>query len=125
MPYATVPDLEARWRPLTSVEQTRATALLDDASALVDDLAPAGGPSASEATLKAVVCAMVKRAMNRPAELDGVTQSQQTSGPFSQGVTYDNPTGDLYLTKQEKVRLGFKKQRAGSVDMFALRGADS
>ena len=124
-PFATHADLEARWRTLTPVEQTRADVLLDDASALILDLKPDVEDWASETTLKAIVCAMVKRVMQGPADLDGVTQTQQTAGPFSQGVSFANPSGDLYLTKGEKRRLRIGVQRAFSVDLLASDDSSS
>lgn len=63
-----------------------------------------------------VVCEMVKAAASSPAEV-GVTQAQQTSGPYSQSMTFANPTGDLYLTKSQRRRLGCGGQRAASIPM--------
>lgn len=115
-PFATYSDLATRWRTLSAAEQSRATVLLGDASDLIRDLAPA---PINEATAKAVVCTMVKRVMQGPADLDGVTQHQQSAGPFAQNVTFANPSGDLYLTKLEKQRLGIGRQRAFVVDLLA------
>lgn len=124
-PFATTSDLEARWRPLSTEEQTRAETLLGDASTLirslgrgVDERITAGDMDPD--TPRAVVCAMVKRAMQGPLDLDGVSQVQQSNGPFQYGLTYANPAGDLYLTKVEKRRLRITAQRAGSVDMLGI-----
>src|SRR5690606_29091871 len=65
-----------------------------------------------------VTCEMVKRSLNRPAAFDGVRQLQDTTGPFSIGITPDNPSGDLYLTKNEKRTLGIGSQRAFMVDLI-------
>lgn len=111
-PFATHADLEARWRTLSTAEGTRADVLLGDASALILDLSPDVEDWASATTLKAIVCAMVKRVMQGPVDFDGVTQAQQAAGPFSQGVSFANPSGDLYLTKAEKKRLRIGTQRA-------------
>lgn len=124
-PFATVSDLEARWRTLSTAEKARATALIDDASALILDLSPDVEDWASATTLKAIVCAMVKRVMQGPADLDGVTQHQQAAGPFQQGVTFANPSGDLYLTKLEKKRLKIGTQRAFMVDLIASESSSS
>ena len=121
-PFATYSDLATRWRTLSAAEQSRATVLLGDASDLIRDLAPA---PINEATAKAIVCAMVKRAMQGPADLDGVTQHQQTAGAFMQGVTFANPSGDLYLTKLEKQRLGIGRQRAFMIDLLADSSSSS
>ena len=124
-PFATYVDLEARWRTLSTAEQARADVLLGDASQLIVDLRPDLASHVSAATLEAIVCAMVKRAMQGPVDLDGVTQTQQTAGPFSQGVSFANPSGDLYLTKGEKQRLGIGVQRAFSIDLLAADGESS
>jgi len=124
-PFATHADLEARWRPLSPAEQTRADTLLEDASTLILDLQPDIEDWASETTLKAIVCAMVKRVMQGPADFDGVTQTQQSAGPFSQGVSFANPSGDLYLTKFEKKRLRIGVQRAFMVDLIDNYDDDS
>lgn len=116
IPFATHGDLEDRWRTLSAAERDRADVLLADASALVRDLAPSVG-DLDPGTPKAIVCAMVKRVMQGPVDMDGVTQTQQTAGPFSQGVSFANPSGDLYLTKLEKRRLGVGVQRAFTIDL--------
>ena len=124
-PFATVGDLETRWRTLDNPEEVdRAGVLLADASTLIRDLAGDIDQRITDGELdastpKAIVCAMVKRAMQGPAGYDGVTQAQQTAGPFQQGVTFANPSGDLYLTKLEKRRLGIGGQRAFMVDPAA------
>ena len=104
MAYATVSDLEARWRPLAQSEQAVASALLDDAAVLIDSH---GEPKSDDAA-KVVSCMAVRRSMSA-AESDafGVTQASMTAGSYQQQLTYANPGGDLYLTKQERAMLGF------------------
>lgn len=121
-PFAENSDVAARWRTLSAAEQARADVLLDDASAILRSLVPTVDAQITAGTLDpivplSIVCAMVKRAMQGPVDLDGVTQSQTTTGPFSTGVTFANPSGDLYLTKSEKQRLGLGVQRAFSIDL--------
>lgn len=128
--FATHADLADRWRTLSSAEQARADVLLGDASAIIratvrgiDAKIAAGDLDAL--VPKSVACAMVKRAMQGPVDLDGVTQTQQSAGPFSQNVSFANPSGDLYLTKSEKQRLGIGVQRAFSIDLLAADGESS
>lgn len=122
-PFATSTELAAGWRPLSSDEQARADVLLARASRLVrtrrkgiDALIAAGGMDADLVT--DVVCAMVKRVMQGPADLDGVASRSEAGGPFSQSVTFANPSGDLYLTKAEKVSLGIAGMHAASLDLI-------
>ena len=60
--FATAADLAARWRPLTDAEQARATVLLADATDMIKTESPRWD-EASEATLRRVTVAVVKRAM--------------------------------------------------------------
>lgn len=118
--YATVDDVTARWRAMTDSEETRCEALLADASDLIRTTCP-NWASAGEATLRRVTCAAVIRAL-QSGDMAGVTQTSQTTGPFSQSWSYSNPSGDLYLTKAEKKALG-GTVRLGSTDMSQLGGA--
>lgn len=108
MAFATVEDLEARWRDLDSDEEAKASTLLDDAGAMLTALVDVDPTDAQQATLlKIVSCSMVTRAM-MAAESDtyGVSQLDYGMGPFSQAAHFSNPNGDMYLTAQEKRLLG-------------------
>lgn len=105
-PFATVTDLVVRWRSLSSAEETVvATTLLEDASDMVrsrwpdmDSRIATGG--IQENTVIRVVAGMVRRAMmNR--DVEGVTQLQQTTGPFSDGATFSNPNNNLYFSADD------------------------
>lgn len=119
--FAEVSDLERRWRPLSDSEKSTAAALLEDASEIVRaDCSDAGvnADAIAAARTRMVVCAIVKRAMHAAASevADGVTTFSSGTGPFTESLTFANPTGDLYLTKAEKRRLGIGKARAFTVD---------
>lgn len=110
-PFATNDDLAARWRPLTDAEKARADVLIADASRMIRRLYPdvdsriASGDLELE-DLTAIVCAMVKRVMLAPANLDGVESRSQTTGPFSVSDKFSNPMGNMFLTADEKSILG-------------------
>ena len=120
-PFASVGDLERRWRPLTSEEISVAEALLGDASVMIRSEAPGidakilAGELSPDAPLQ-VACRVVKRAMQGPEDLGGVSTFQDTAGPFSHSMTFANPAGDLYLAKADRRLLGVGRQQAGSVD---------
>ena len=122
MAYADVSDLEARWRTLSSEEIARAEVLLEDAAVRLDALCATSVPATPQelAARLIVSCEMVKRAM---ASGDtggvGVTSVQQGAGPYQQTMQFTNPTGDLYLTKADKVLLGCGNQEAFTVSMRA------
>jgi len=117
MAYATVEDLAARWRPLSAAEATRATVLLDDAAVRIDAAKKPADPITDAEVRKIVSCEMVKRAMLTPVNQPAATQTQQTAGIFQQGITYANPGGELYMTKEDRRLLGLRRQAAGSVWM--------
>lgn len=106
--YATVEDVEARWRTLTSDEEARAETLLDDAAVILNGLVTVDTSDESQAAaLLMVSCNMVIRAMVASGSAAyGVDQLSATMGPFGQTAHFANPNGDMYLTKAEKKLLG-------------------
>ena len=103
MAYATVSDLEARWKTLDTAARAVAEAKLGDAATLIDSY---GTPKSADAA-KTVSCNAVMRAMSAlSADSFGVTQESMTAGSYQQQRTYSNPSGDLYLTRQELKMLG-------------------
>ena len=116
IPFATVTDLEARWRSLTPGEQGTAFVLLEDASQLIIDQCPRAA-GASENTLRRVACSVVKRGMQTPPVV-GAESIQQGAGAYQASVNFSNPSGDLYLSKSEKLSLGCGRQRAFTIDMI-------
>lgn len=123
-PFATVNDLEARWKVLDESEKNRAEVLLTDASAYLLSLLQQSkveiiDDDPQKSNLVAVCCAMVKRIMAVNERLFGVSQFSQTAGSFTEMGTAANPNGDMYLTAAEKALLGIsatgKKQKASFV----------
>ena len=117
MAFATVADLEARWRDLSDAEEARASVLLDDAAAYLQALVEVDPDNEVQAAnLKMVSCNMVKRAMSSAAsDAFGVTNATATMGPFSQQVAYANPSGDMYVSKSERAILGIGTATIGSI----------
>lgn len=119
--FATVEDLEKRWRRLSESEKGRASVLLEDAAALISRACRASGVDVDDddecfqQALKAVSCSVVSRAMSAPVDGPTVSNTSQTAGPFSQSFTYSNPGGDLYLTSSERKELGVGRARIGSI----------
>lgn len=116
MAFATPEDLEARWRMLSDSEKGRAEALLEDAAAMLHAEFAAVGKEIDETdelqkvNLKVISCSMVKRVMASGQGAD-ITQTSMTAGSFSEQFTYANPTGDMYLTANERRILGVPKRR--------------
>lgn len=122
MPYATVEDVEARWRTLSAEEKARAGVLLEDAAVRIDSACPLPVlpilPTEAELAARRIVsCEMVKRAMIAGDSMPGVETVQDGAGPFQTSFKYTNPTGDLYLTKADRKLLGCGAQSAFTVSM--------
>lgn len=121
MAFATVADLEARWRDLSDVEEAQASVLLDDAAAHLQTLVEVDPDDETQAAnLKIVSCNMVKRAMSSAASSAfGIDKATATMGPFSQRVEYANPSGALYVAKAERAVLGIGTAQIGTIRAHA------
>lgn len=122
--WSSVADVEARWRVLTEGERERAAALIDDATSLILDEYPKAGETIRAESLRRIVCQMVKRAMLNPVGDTsvggvGVSNASMTAGPYTQSLTFQNPQGDLYLSKSERRALSRRRGRAYEVDLLA------
>ena len=116
MAFATVADLEARWRPLTTEEESRASVLLDDAAVYLSALVTVDPTDEEQAAvLKTVSCSMVQRVMSAAVDTYGLSQTSMTAGSYTQSMTFANPSGDFYLTGFEKVMLGISGSRIGTI----------
>lgn len=101
--YASIEDLERRWRPLNGPDEgIRAQTLLADASRMLlrrvptlDSDITAGTYFAEDAEI--AVVAMVKRAMSTD-QFDGIDQTTEGAGPFSRAVHFTNPNGNLWVS---------------------------
>jgi hypothetical protein len=119
--YATVDDLEARWRPLSEAERARAQVLLGDASRHVRRRVPTLDDRLTSGELDpfdvvAVVAGMVKRVL-LAGDTEGITQQSQTVGPFGEARTFSNPMGNLYMTADDVASLS----PAGSARVRSVR----
>ena len=112
MAYAEVSDLEALWRTLSDDEKERAAALLDVAAVLLDsELKRCGVKSEGlEDALRYVSCEMVRRKM-AAGEYGDVTSVSRTAGSFNEQISPYNPSGDMYLTSNERRLLGIQLKR--------------
>lgn len=104
-PFATLDELRARL-PIEDdhmIADARVKILLQDASDLIRHRCP-GWKNAPKTVLAAVTCRVVCRAIRqRPAGVAGdAMQLTQTTGPFSLSTSWANPSGDLFLTRQDR-----------------------
>lgn len=123
LPFATVDDLESRWRPMGAGERERAGALLMDASVkIAAAMSRRGLPLENPEdeylgqSLLSVCCSMVARAMQVPDGMLGVTSHSQGAIGMTESFSYANPGGDLYMTRAEREQLGISgRSRIGSI----------
>jgi len=106
--YATAYDVEDGFRVLTSEEQTRAEALLQEAAIIID----AYNQAASADAKRLVSCRMVRRQLGAGDGGDiqfpmGSTQGSMSAMGYSQSWTMGSgAVGELYLSKLDKKLLG-------------------
>lgn len=126
--YATVDDLSLLWRTMTAAEQARAAELLPLISASLrvearkvgkelDEMMAADADLAKVA--KSVVCDVAARALMTSTDAEPVTQYSQTAGPYSMSGTYLVPGGGLYIKKSELARLGLRRQRLRTLEIYS------
>lgn len=113
--FATVAQLEAFWRDLTTTEETRAGVLLELASARLREIgtdvgvdvdAQVAARESYAVTARWVVMEAVKRAMLTPVDTPPADEYQQTAGPYSENIKFSNPSGDLWFKRSELQALG-------------------
>ena len=108
MTYATVAEVEAGFRTLTTSEQSKCSALLEEAAIIID----AYNEDAADNAKCLVSCRIVRRALgdgdsSQAAPL-GATQGSISAGGYSQSWTIGSggAAGELYLGRLEKKLLG-------------------
>lgn len=121
MSYATINDLQLRYRKLSHEEQDKALVLLDDASALIDSEFKNYGRKHTNTTLeyaakKAVCCNIVRRVLASSSGAD-ISNQSQTVGSFTESITYANPDGSLFLKNTDRKLLGLTKGKIQSVEV--------
>lgn len=106
--YATVEDVQARLaRDLSADERSVCAALLEDAAAMIDALAPHAPPDAR----KIVSCRMVIRALGDGSSFGvpiGATQGSMSGLGYSQSWTVGGggSVGEMYIGKADRQLLG-------------------
>lgn len=112
MAYATVDELQAGFRELTDNERALASSLLDEAAIIIDKY----NCDADDKTRAIVSCRMVRRAIGDDVSFPmGASQGSVSAGGYTQSWTMGagGTSGELYVSKQDKVLLGVSN-RIGS-----------
>lgn len=128
--YATVDDLAALWKPLTTAEREMAGQILPLISAEIRSKARECGKSfdamiaADESgdlaqLAKSVSCDVCRRYMQDvTADGPAMTQMSQAAGGYTVSGTFLVPGGGLFLKKSEMARLGLRRQRIGVIEFY-------
>ena len=128
-PFATVEDVEALYRPLTSAEQTRAEAMLPLLSDTLRSIAYKVGKDLDaiqleDATygsvLKLVTVDIVVRALRQNTEGEAMSQESQSAMGYSWSGTYAVPGGGIAnaIMNNDLKRLGLTQQQIGSIMLW-------
>lgn len=127
MDYATVTDVATLFRPLTTEEQERATALIPlVSSALRVEAAKVGINLDAEiaasadlaAVAKSVTVDVVARVLMTSTDSEPMTQYSESALGYSVSGTYLVPGGGLFIKKSELARLGIRRQRIGVIEPY-------
>lgn len=124
--FATIQDLTELWRPLTSEELTRATALLPivsdslrvEAKRVGKDLDVMAEDETFANVLKSVAVDIVSRTLLTSTENEPMTQTSESALGYSWSGSYLVPGGGLFIKNSELSRLGLRRQRYGVVDFY-------
>ena len=127
--FATLDDVGLLWRPMTSEEQSRASALLDIVSASLRveadrvgkdlDAMVAADKNLAEVA-KSVTVDVVARTLMTATDQEPMTQFSQTAGPYTASGTFLVPGGGLFIKRSELARLGLRRQKFGAVDIYGI-----
>ncbi len=120
--FATTEDYIVRYGAVD--DEARLECLLKDASSYLRALYlkqwneeySAGTHVSFDENACAVACAIVSRSLNVPAGMQGISQASQGADVYSASYTFANPTGDLYITKSDKNRLGIGGVKIGTIE---------
>ena len=125
--YATLDDITALWRAMTSEESQRAQALLPVVSASLRNEARKAGkdldilllddPDLAEVA-KSVTVDVVARTLMTSTNAEPMTQLTESAGSYSATGTFLVPGGGLFIKNSELARLGLRRQRYGVIDFY-------
>lgn len=125
--FATISDISALWRPLSTSETERAEALLpvvsdslrSEASKVGKDLdAMIAEDEALASVAKSVTVDVVARVLMTSTDSEPMTQTSESALGYSFSGTYLVPGGGLFIKKSELARLGLRRQQIGVIDLW-------
>lgn len=127
MEFATINDINLLWRNMSNEEVIRAEALIKTvSSSLIFEAKKVGKDLVKMVkddedlaqVAKSVTVDVVARTLMTSTESEPMTQISQSAGGYSVSGTYLVPGGGLFIKKSELARLGLKRQKIGTLDVF-------
>lgn len=125
--YATIEDIKALWKTLTTSEQERAEALLPivcdslrhEANMVGKDLDKMikDSPALLNVT-KSVTVDVVARTLMTSTDTEPMVQFSQSAMGYTTSGTFLIPGGGLFIKESELSRLGLRKQKLGVIDIY-------
>ena len=125
--YATIEDIKALWKTLTTSEQERAEALLPivcdslrhEANMVGKDLDKMIkiSPSLLNVT-KSVTVDVVARTLMTSTDTEPMVQFSQSAMGYTTSGTFLVPGGGLFIKESELARLGLRRQSLGVIDIY-------
>lgn len=125
--YATIDDITAIWRQMTTEEQARAQQIIELVSASLRIEAKKVGKDldamiAADPDLgivaKSVTVDVVARTLMTSTDSEPMTQTSESAMGYSVSGTYLVPGGGLFIKKSELARLGIRRQRYGVISPY-------
>lgn len=129
--FATVEDVTALWRPLTSAEQERAGALLPLLSDALrqearkvgkdlDEMIMEDPDGSFESTVKLVTVDVLGRVLRQSTSDEPLSQESQSALGYTWSGTFAIPGGGIAaaIMRNDLKRLGLRRQQLGVIDLM-------
>ena len=129
-PFVTLKDISLLFRDLSSLEERKASALLEVVSDSLRQEAKKVGKDLDEMikngevyenVVKSVAVDIIARNLMTSTDSEPMEQFSQSALGYTASGTYIVPGGGLFIKKSELSRLGLKRQRIGVLDIWGLK----
>ncbi|MCB5437397.1 phage Gp19/Gp15/Gp42 family protein [Erysipelatoclostridium ramosum] len=129
-PFVTLKDISLLFRDLSSLEERKASALLEVVSDSLRQEAKKVGKNLDEMikngevyenVVKSVAVDIIARNLMTSTDSEPMEQFSQSALGYTASGTYLVPGGGLFIKKSELSRLGLRRQRIGVLDIWGLK----
>ena len=129
-PFVTLKDISLLFRDLSSLEERKASALLEVVSDSLRQEAKKVGKNRDEMikngevyenVVKSVAVDIIARNLMTSTDSEPMEQFSQSALGYTASGTYLVPGGGLFIKKSELSRLGLRRQRIGVLDIWGLK----